>query len=237
MSQEIDIKAVQQKLYEKLKPSGWGEKLKLFILSHEFTVILETLMDESKNGTKFTPVIKYLFRAFEECPYDKLKVVMVGQDPYPYAGVADGIGFSCSRTPKPEASLKFIHKEIKDTVYPDSEYTPQNDLVYLSNQGILMLNTALTTSIGEVGTHLMLWRPFISFLFDTLAFDKSQIAYVFMGAKAKAWAKSVPQNNFKFFTTHPASSGYNKKDRWDSGDLFNQLGALVEENLETKIIW
>src|SRR5687767_9132588 len=143
----VDLKDLQLKLYERLKPSGWGDKLKTFILGEEFFKILNTLLNESTNGKKFTPVIKDLFRAFEECPYDKTQIVFLGQDPYPGPNTADGIAFSCSRSEKPAASLKFIHKEIRETVYPNAEYVPKNDLTYLSHQGILMLNTALTTTI------------------------------------------------------------------------------------------
>ena len=235
---QVDLKDVQQKLYEKLKPSGWGDKLKLFIMSEEFTKILQTLMNQSKSGTKFTPLIKHLFRAFEECPFDKLHTVVLGQDPYPQAGVADGIAFSCSIKDKPESSLRYINQEIKFTMYKeDDAWTPQNDLKYLSNQGILLLNTALTCSVGNPGSHLMMWRPFIAFLLDTLAFEKPQLAYVFMGAKAKQWAKSIPEQSYRFFTVHPASAGYDRKDRWDSGNLFPNLTKVVKENLNTEIVW
>ena len=76
----VNLEDVQQKLYEKLVPSGWGNKLKTFILSDDFRSILETLLQESQAGNRFTPVIKQLFRAFEECPYDDLKVVVINQD-------------------------------------------------------------------------------------------------------------------------------------------------------------
>ena len=78
--ESVNIQEVQAKLYERLKPSGWGDKLKGFLLSDDFNRILSTLLIEAKDGKRFTPVVKQLFRAFEECPYDKLKVVMIGQD-------------------------------------------------------------------------------------------------------------------------------------------------------------
>ena len=238
MSQSIDLKDVQQKLYAKLQPSGWGDKLKMFLLSEEFTQILRTLMQESSSGTKFTPLIKNLFRAFEECPYDKTKVVILGQDPYPRAGVADGIAFSCSITGKPEASLRYINHELKYTMFKEDEaWEPQTDLTYLANQGILLLNTALTCSVSKPGSHLLMWRPFIAHVLDTLAFDKPQLAYVFMGGKAKGWAKSVPPQSFKFFTSHPASAAYGNLDRWDTGDMFPNLTKVTKEKLNLEIQW
>ena len=146
----MKIKEIQSKLYEKLKPSGWGDKLKLFLLSKDFEQILTHLYNESQDGRKFTPVLKDLFRAFEECPYNNLKIVIIGQDPYPQAGVADGISFSCSHTGKVQPSLRYIFKEIEETVYPDG-MTWDPDLKRWSNQGILMLNTAMTCEIGNIG--------------------------------------------------------------------------------------
>jgi len=92
----VDLKEVQMKLYERLKPSGWGQQLKGFLLSDDFYSLLNKLLDQANDQKRFTPTMKQVFRAFEECPYDKLKVIIVTQDPYPYAGVADGIAFSCS---------------------------------------------------------------------------------------------------------------------------------------------
>ena len=107
---------LQLKLYEKLKPSGWGDKLKGFLLSQEFTDILTELYNQSQEGKKFTPVIKEIFRAFEECPYNDLKVVIVGQEPYPKMNIADGIAFSCSYTREEQPSLRYVFDEIARTV-------------------------------------------------------------------------------------------------------------------------
>mgnify|MGYP003648314847 CR=1 FL=1 len=76
----INLEDIKIKLYEKLKPSGWGDKLKTFILSEDFDKILMALLKDAQEGKRFTPQIKQLFRAFEECPYNELKVVMIGQD-------------------------------------------------------------------------------------------------------------------------------------------------------------
>ena len=71
MTQAINLTSIQQKLYLKLKSSGWHNILKAFILSNDFTIILQELLNQSQSEKYFTPKIKYLFRAFEECPYDK----------------------------------------------------------------------------------------------------------------------------------------------------------------------
>ena len=237
----INLKDIQQKLYEKLKPSGWADKLKGFILSEDFHNILKELLSQSQNGARFTPVLKQLFRAFEECPYNELKVIMIGQDPYPKAEVADGISFSCGNTLQVQASLKYIFKEIDDTIYRDKEYadklTFHPDLARWSNQGVLMLNTALTTTVGKIGVHVELWKPFLTYLFDMLSSYNTGLVYVFMGNKAKEWRTHIGKNNFKFFTSHPASAAYQGAQRWNSGDVFNQVNKVLMDHYKTQITW
>lgn len=232
----VDLEEIKLKLYEKLKPSGWGDKLKTFIMSEDFDAILKQLLKEAQEGKRFTPVVKQLFRVFEECPYNDLKVVMMGQDPYPHINVADGIAFSCSNTGKIEASLKFMYKELEDTVYKDG-FTWDPDLKRWSNQGILMLNCALTTSIGKVGSHYKLWQPFLAFVFDVLMYNNPGLVYVFLGKKAQEWAESIPDNNFKVFASHPASAAHGNLERWDSGDMFNKVSGLVKSNFNYDIVW
>lgn len=236
LTKEVDLEEVKNKLYEKLKPSGWGNVLKTFIMSSDFDKILQTLLKEARDGQRFTPPLKQVFNAFEACPYDKLKVIMIGQDPYPQLGVADGIAFSCSNTGKPQPSMKYMFKELEDTVYSDG-YTWDPNLARWSNQGILLLNTALTTNIGVVGRHYKLWQPFLAFLFDVLMFSNPGLIYVFLGAKAKEWADSVPENNHKIFTTHPAFAAHTQSEKWDSGDMFNKISKLVKGQFGEDIVW
>ncbi len=236
----VNIKDTQQKLYEKLKPSGWSDKLKMFLLGDEMTVILTSLLKQSQDGNHFTPKLKQVFRAFEECPYKDLKVIVIGQDPYPwvYQGttVADGIAFSCGNTQNLQPSLKYIFKEIEDTMHLE-KYESNPDLTRWSNQGILLLNTALTTTVNKVGVHYLVWQPFIAFLFDMLTFSNPGLIYVFLGGKAKEWSVSVPANNFKLFATHPASAAHSNLERWGSEDLFNKISELCYKQYNYKIKW
>ena len=241
----MTITDIQNKLYERLQDSGWGNKLKMFLLSKDFENILHTLYNDSQEGKRFTPVIKDLFRAFEECPYDKLKVVVIGQDPYPQAGVADGISFSCGHTKKEQPSLRHIFNEIERTVYspkfPPGDNDPERDqynpdLTRWSNQGILMLNTAMTCEVGNIGSHIDLWKPFTTYLLDYLASYNTGLLYVFLGKKSQVWHKMIPTNNYKFFATHPAAAAYNG-GTWNSGDLFNQINKVLDKQYGEQIIW
>lgn len=232
----VDLKDIQSKLYERLKPSGWGDKLKGFLLSDDFYTILDALLTEAMENKRFTPTMKQLFKAFEECPYSSLKVVIVGQDPYPYPGVADGIAFSCGNDSKIQASLRYMFKDIEETVYKDG-YKWDGDLTRWCNQGVLMLNTALTTNINKVGMHVEIWKPFIQYLLDIITFENPGLVYAFMGKKAQEWMKSVPDNNYKFACNHPAYAAHNNAERWDSGEIFVRINDAVNKQFGTKIIW
>ena len=242
---KINLEEIKGKLYEKLKPSGWGDPLKTFIMSADMDKILQALMKDAQDGKRFTPVLKQVFRAFEECPYNQLKVVMIGKDPYPYAPkeegqlpIADGIAFSCSNSNKIETALKFIYMEVNDTVYPGQEYIWEPDLKHWSNQGMLIINSSFTTNLSEVGKHEEIWKPFMAFLLDTLSFHNHGLIYVFMGRKAQEWDDSVPDNaNWKLFCSHPATAAYEKKEHWDSGNIFTKVSHLVFDNYKYKIKW
>jgi uracil-DNA glycosylase len=236
MKTEIEIDEIKQKMFAKLEPSGWDKVFKSFIFSSEFTDILSKLYELSVADKRFTPTLKQLFRAFEECPYDDLKVVFIGQDPYPQIGVADGISFSCGNTNKVQPSLRYIFEEIERTVYQEFPSYQDPDLTRWSKQGILMLNTALTVEVGKIGSHYDIWKPFTAYMLDWLNNHNKELIYVYMGKKAEEWSVLTGDNNYKFSVKHPASAAYNGS-KWDSNDIFNKISKLVEENNGQKIIW
>lgn len=239
--QKIDTSELQTKLYERLKPSGWAAHLKTFLLSDDFKKILDRLVDESQDSRHFTPKIKQLFRAFEECPYKELKMIIVGQDPYPTmidgVNVADGIAFSCSNTKQLQPSLKYMFKEVEEQMYPQGGYQFDPDLTRWSNQGILLLNTALTTTIGKTGTHYMLWQPFIVYVLDYLAWNNPGLIYAFLGKKAQEFMDGMPENCWKFKATHPASAAYANSEKWDSDGLFRKMSDQLRKNNNLEIKW
>jgi uracil-DNA glycosylase len=216
---------IQQKLHKRLKPSGWADVLKAFILSKEFYEILENLHEQTKSGDRrFTPVIKDLFRAFEECPWDKLRVVMIGQDPYPKLGVADGISFSCSKTMKEQPSLRYMFNALQAR---DPDYIRNPDLKRWSNQGILMLNTALTCQVGNIGAHINLWEPFTSYLMEVMNERNTGLVYVLLGNKAKAWENYIDDYNKKLYVSHPASAAYQKERVWNDNNIWDDVNNHV----------
>lgn len=238
---EVDLVSIQEKLYEQLKSSGWGAVLKSFLMSEDMSKILAKLHEESQDGKKFTPRLKQVFRAFTECPYDKLKLVMMLQCPYQFiqgdVTVADGIAMSCGNTRKLQPSLLFVEKEIKDTLYPTTGYTAPSDLKVWSNQGVLMLNAALTTTIGKTDTHMQLWKPFTVFLLDMLHWHNGGLVYAFLGKKAQEYSSLAGDNCYKLFATHPAYAAHTHSETWDSDDLFRKINETLQRQSKEPVKW
>lgn len=241
MTEKIAIhpKDISLKLADLLKISGWHNVLKGFLLSEDFDKIIFALKDQVDNDKRFTPPLKQVFRSFQECPTDDLKVVFIGQDPYPQMNVADGISFSCGNTMKKEASLRYIHNAIAKTVYNDKVLAKDlsADLTPWANQGILMLNTSLTTEIGKIGKHFSIWEPFTNYVLDMInSMDKS-IIFVFLGKKAQEYEDLISDKHVKLYASHPASAAYQKQQEWDCNDVFNKINEKLIENNQKIIAW
>jgi uracil-DNA glycosylase len=239
---KLTPKEYASKMYEMLKPSGWHNVLKGFLLSEDFVHIIKVLENCVDNGQRFTPPLKQVFNAFMQCPYETTNVIMVGQDPYPQLGVADGIAFSCGNTKKPEASLRYIFKNINKTVYNDQKdvTTFDPDLSRWSKQGILMLNTSLTTEIGKIGKHIPIWDPFNKYLIDMLNANDKEYIWVLMGKQAQQNEDLIDNilNNTQILKcSHPASAAYQKSSEWDSNNIFNQVNDALKLTNKPKIVW
>lgn len=238
MTEQINLEEVKLKLISKLQLSGWSTKLRGFIQSSDFDKILDVLYKLRESGKRFTPPIKHVFRAFEECPLSNLKVIMIGQDPYPHFGVADGLAFSCSNTSKPQPSLKNIFEAIDSTVY-DNEHREHNvDLTRWANQGVLLLNSALTCEIDKAGSHHFVWKDFIAYTMDMLNYTDSGLIFVLMGKQAQELESMIGEHHHIIKVSHPASAAYTKTV-WDCDNMFNTCNTIIEgQNGPTfKITW
>ena len=137
--------------------------------------------------------------------------------------------------------------EIQNTV--TSSYAHDVDGLYLrdcnlerwAKQGVLLLNTALTTQVGKVGMHYEVWRLFVSELITYIDNEFSNIVFVFMGNKAQGFNKEINKNtksikNHIINVTHPASAAY-RNERWNSKNMFNLINIHLEKAGKTKIVW
>ena len=225
---KINIQEKKDALCAQLK--GW-KVVQDFVQSAGFDSIMLSLIAQVESDIRFTPRFKDIFNAFKYCPYDKLKVIFVGQDPYPQLGVADGISFSCSNTNKEQPSLRYIFDELQ-TQFPSS--SRDVDLKRWSRQGILMLNTALTVAVGRIGSHYDMWKPFMTYLFSQLN-KRDDLVFVCLGNKAKEWEKYMT-NNHIIKVAHPASAAY-KGGKWDSQNLFKMVNNCLESIDKSLIDW
>ena len=232
----VTVDEIKKKFITKLQKTGWDIPLRGFIYSKDFEDIIKFLYDESINGRKITPVLKDIFGAFEQCPYSQLKVVILGQDPYPRLGVANGVAFCCAKTREKQPSLQYLLDEVNHTVYEDASVSTNPDLSRWSKQGILLLNAALTTTVNKIGQHYLIWRPFLAYLFDILNWNTSGIVYIYMGKKALEWKDAVNDANYKFFITHPAIAHY-ADNVWDSDDVFNKTSKIVKNSFNYELKW
>ena len=235
---EIDINILRDNLNSKLKDSGWDRMLAPYVNGLSFDHIMNTLVESVENGKRFTPRFKDVFNGFYECPYNDLKVVIVGQDPYPQLGVADGIAFSCSRKGKAEKSLQYILKQTIGGFEKTGRvmYTPEEcDLRRWSNQGVLMINTAFTCEINKIGSHYSIWKSFTEYVFDNINRHNPKTVFILMGKKAEAWQTLLP--NCKILKcSHPASAAY-RGGEWNCNDVFNKANLELEKQGKTCIEW
>lgn len=228
MIQTVDLVEIKRKLIEKIVPSGWANKLKGFVQSSDMDKILETLYALREDDKRFTPPLKQVFRAFEECPLDNLKVVIIGQDPYPHFGVADGLAFSCGNTQKAQPSLKNIFEALDITIYKDRDKAPDHDpdLTRWANQGVLLLNKALTCQIDKVGSHYPIWQDFLMYVIDMLSLTNSGLIFILLGKEAHELESVIGPAHHVLKASHPASAAYTKTT-WDCKDVFNEANRLL----------
>jgi uracil-DNA glycosylase len=168
-----------------------------------FDETLPTIEDALAQETAPTlPPQKEVFAALERTSPDAVKVVILGQDPYPTIGHAHGFAFSAARETRPlPRSLGNIFKEMQADI---GAHPPHADLRFWADQGVLLLNTALTVRAGAAGAHAKLgWHLLTAQVLDRLS-DRPR-AYLLWGAHAQKAARDVDgMQNLKIETAHPS---------------------------------
>ena len=159
------------------------------------------------NKETLCPNIKDVFKAFKLCSYNKCRVIFVGQDPYPQRGVAQGVLFgNSSDTPenKLSPSLQIIKESVINFEIPHNFITFDPTLESWAKQGILMINSALTTEVGKIGVHMMKWRPFMIAFLKQMSMINPGIIYVLFGSQAQILEPYISKNNYVLKIEHPA---------------------------------
>tara|TARA_B110000285_G_scaffold79118_1_gene91185 strand:+ start:521 stop:1231 length:711 start_codon:yes stop_codon:yes gene_type:complete len=232
------VNEINKKLKIQFEINGWDKILNPFINSKHYKNISDKLINSVEENKRFTPKYKNIFNAFTETNLNNLKVVIVGQDPYPGHMVADGLAFSCSGLYVAENYLKLMLKEtIGDwTVTGRVYYTKEEcDLKRWAHQGVLLLNTALTCEINKLGSHQSLWKPFTEHVFTEINKFNKDIIFVLMGRKAESWQLLLPGQKI-LKCVHPAAAQY-KGGKWMSDKIFDRINQELKSQKKTCIKW
>lgn len=190
------------------------------------------------NQSTLCPNIKDVFKAFKLCPYNKCRVIFIGQDPYPQKDVAQGVLFgNSSNTPenKLSPSLQVIKESVINFEIPHNLITFDPTLESWAEQGILMINSALTTEIGKIGVHMMKWRPFMIAFLKQMSVLNPGIIYVLFGSKAQILEPYINKNNYVLKIEHPAYFARMKKKM--PSDIWKVINRLLYDLYGERIEW
>lgn len=213
----------------------FGDWLEVFN-KNEFNKIIQILNTLYKSKS-IVPEYKDVFKAFTLCNRKDCKVVFLGQDPYPQKGVATGILFGNKEsTQELSPSLEIIKEAVINYEIPHSIINFDITLQSWAKQGILMLNSALTCELNKVGSHTMLWRPFISKFLQALSNSSFGIVYVLFGEQAKTFEPYInKRTNTIIKVQHPAY--FARTHTKMPYALFKDINRIMKEKYNTYIEW
>lgn len=192
---------------------------------------------------KICPQIKDIFKAFTLCSLSDLKVVVLGQDPYPTMvngrPIATGIAFANdNNTPQTNysPSLEILMESVIDFTCPHQNIIFDPSLEKWEAQGVLLLNSALSCQAGKVGSHTLLWRPFIRSLLKGISNCNTGIVYVLMGNEAQSFEHCINANcNHIIKTKHP--SWYARMQQPMPSDLWYHINDILKGMYGHGIEW
>ncbi|MDR0421074.1 MAG: uracil-DNA glycosylase [Prevotellaceae bacterium] len=199
-----------------------------------FEKITNFVKSEVRAGKTVYPPGKLIFNAFEKTPFDKLKVVIIGQDPYHGAGQAHGLCFSVQRGIKPPPSLINIYKEIER----DLNIAPPNHgcLEKWAQQGVFMLNSILTVRANEATSHSKIgWETFTDAVIFKISENKSGIIFLLWGNFARSKKTLIDmQKHFILEAAHPSPLAGNA---FSGCRHFSKTNELLEKQGLQPIDW
>lgn len=185
------------------------------------------------------PNISNIFKAFELCNYEDLKVVIIGQNPYPQKNIATGILFGNKKEVDEDnlsPSLKIIKEAAINFEIPHNSVIFDQTLESWSKQGILMINSALTCEMNKVNSHTMLWRPFMSKLLKNLSEWNTGIIYVLFGEQAKTFKPYInSKSNIILEEKHPAY--YARIEKKMPSNVFEEVSKITKDKYGESIKW
>lgn len=200
-----------------------------------FAQLTSAVRQEYQTTTCYPPG-KQIFNAFNLCPFDKVKVVIIGQDPYHEPGQAHGLSFSVQDGVTFPPSLQNIFKEIQDDLGTPIPQT--GNLTRWAEQGVLLLNASLTVRAHEANSHARLgWQTFTDAAIKALATHREHIVYMLWGGFARGKAYMIDkQKNLVLESVHPSPLSANRGG-WFGQHQFSRCNAYLQEQGLSPIAW
>lgn len=213
---------------------SWGDALAPEFEKEYFKKLIEFVKSEYERHSVY-PKGKDIFRAFDKCPLDQVKVVILGQDPYHGLGQANGLCFSVHEGVPFPPSLINIFKEIKEDL--GKEIPPHGSLDRWAEQGVLLLNATLTVRAHQAGSHQNKgWEEFTDAVVRVLAEKKKDLVYMLWGSYAQKKGAIVnTDENLVLKAVHPSPlSAYRG---FFGCKHFSQANTYLAQNGVREIEW
>jgi len=213
---------------------SWGKVLQEEFEKTYFKKLIEFVRSEYQDQ-KIYPPGKQIFSAFDKCPFDQVKVVILGQDPYHGPGQANGLCFSVHEGMPFPPSLTNIFKEIKNDL--GKEIPPNGFLERWAEQGVLLLNATLTVRAHQAGSHQKKgWEEFTDAVIKALAEEKQEVVYMLWGNYAQKKASIVDAaSNLILKSVHPSPLSAHRG--FFGSAHFSQANSYLREKGKTVIDW
>lgn len=213
---------------------SWRPHLTCEFSQNYFTQLRQYILQEYAEKTIYPPE-HLIFRAFDACPFDQVKVVLLGQDPYHGPGQANGLCFSVNSGVRPPPSLNNIFKEIEsDLLHPISRDV---DLSRWAKQGVLLLNATLTVRAAQAASHQNKgWETFTDATIKILAEKKPNIVFLLWGAYARRKGKTIDRTKHLVLeSAHP--SPLSAHNGFFGSKQFSQTNSYLKTHGLTPIEW
>ena len=215
--------------------ASWKQHLEREFTKPYFTQLTESVRNEYRNNLCFPPA-KLVFNAFNLCPFDKVKVVILGQDPYHEQGQAMGLSFSVPEGIMLPPSLQNIYKEIQNDL--GKPIPASGDLTRWAKQGVLLLNATLTVRAHIANSHQTLgWANFTDAAIEALSAHREHIVFMLWGGFARSKKRLIDANRHCIIeSVHPSPLSANRGG-WFGQHQFSRCNAYLKQQGLDEIDW
>lgn len=215
--------------------NSWREHIGAEFEKPYFSALTDFVRHEYTTTTCYPPG-SLIFNAFNLCPFDRVKVVIIGQDPYHEPGQAQGLSFSVPEGMPLPPSLQNIFKEIQlDLGKP---MPPTGDLTRWAEQGVLLLNATLTVRAHQAASHQRHgWEQFTDAAIRALNAERENLVFILWGGYARSKAQLIDRSRHLVLeSVHPSPLSANRGG-WFGNHHFSQCNAYLREHGEQEIDW